>query len=62
MRHKHKWTFSGIIYGNSHFAGMVHRTCKCSAELYEPPTEAERRKHDPHGEAPVIQSSRIRSK
>lgn len=49
MKHKHRWKFSGIISAG-HRLGMSHRRCICMAELYEPATKAELRKHDPQGD------------
>lgn len=49
MKHKHKWTFMGIILGG-HRNGLAHRACRCGAELYQPTTKEERAKHDPQNE------------
>jgi len=49
MNHKHKWQFRGINLGGNHH-GMSHRMCRCGAELYQWPTKAEIRRHDPEGE------------
>jgi hypothetical protein len=50
VKHKHTWTFMGIILGG-HRNGLAHRACRCGAELYQPTTKKERAKHDPQNEA-----------
>lgn len=50
MKHKHKWLFAGITLDGLHH-GKAHRRCTaCGAELYQDPTCAERKRHDPSGE------------
>jgi hypothetical protein len=50
MGHKHKWVFMGLVLGGEK-NGLAHRRCPgCRAETYLPPTKAELKKHDPHGE------------
>jgi hypothetical protein len=48
MKHRHRWNMHGII-SDGHLIGMAHRICAeptCRAELYEPASAAEFRKHD----------------
>ncbi len=50
MKHRHRWNMRGII-SEGYRIGMAHRMCdreSCRAELYEPATPAEFRKHDPN--------------
>lgn len=49
MKHTHRWQFRGIVSAGYRL-GMAHRMCLCTAELYQPATKAELRKHDPQGE------------